>query len=161
MKNKTSLKRFLIAFFLSFVAMTSSCNGKQEKTENTPSPETSSPISFEKLYVVLPPPVASATSVYGSIKNISKSADTLIDISSNAGMVMLHQSVVESGKAQMIHIDSYEIKPNEALILKPMSYHIMLMNIDHNIVKKDGKIQLTFTFKNAGQIDQEVPVIKQ
>ena len=121
-----------------------------------------SAISFNNLHVVLPPPVAGSTSVYGTIKNDGDTSDTLINIKSNAGMVMLHQSVVdESGQAQMNHIESYELKPNQPLTLKPMSYHIMLMNLNHDIVKQGGKVKLSFTFKGAGLIEQIIPVLAQ
>lgn len=115
-------------------------------------------IKAENLRVILAPSVARSTAAYGEIKNTGDVADTLIGISSNVGMAMLHQTKITSGSAQMNHIEEYTIKPRESLVLKPMSYHIMFTNIDHDVVKQDGKATITLTFKNAGDIKFTVPI---
>ena len=56
-------------------------------------------IEIENLRAILPPSVAKTTAVYGVIKNTGDEFDTLIRISSNAGMVMLHQTEIISGQA--------------------------------------------------------------
>ena len=158
MNNLNShFKKYLsLLFLITAVIVSNAYSDSNKNVSHKPA------INFENLRAILPPPVAGSTSVYGTIKNNGDASDTLIGISSNAGMVMLHQSVVdESGQAQMNHIESYELKPNQQLILKPMSYHIMLMNLNHDIVKQDGNVKLSFTFKNAGLIEQIIPVIAQ
>ena len=115
-------------------------------------------ISFDNFHVVLAPCVASSTAAYGVIKNNGKQADTLLGISSNAGAVMLHQTKITSGLAQMNHIDEYDIKSGGTLVLKPMSYHLMITNINHDVIKKDGKVQMNFEFSKAGVIKLDVPV---
>jgi len=116
-------------------------------------------IEIENLRAILPPSVAKTTAVYGVIKNTGDEFDTLIRISSNTGMVMLHQTEIISGQAQMNHIDTFVIKPGDALTLKPMSYHLMLMAINHEVVKENGHITLTLEFKKQGELVFTIPVL--
>lgn len=120
-----------------------------------------SSITTETLRVILPPPVAKSTSAYGTIKNNGDSTDTLVNISTNAGMVMLHKTEIENGMAQMNHVDHLVLNSGESLILKPMSYHLMFMNINHDIIKKGGEISLSLEFKKAGKIELKVPVLEE
>jgi len=116
-------------------------------------------IEIEKLRVILPPSVARSTAVYGFIKNTGDESDTLMKIRSNAGMVMLHQTEITSGRAQMNHIKTYVINAGKTLTLKPMSYHMMLMGINHEILKKNGQISLTLEFKKQGALVFKIPVL--
>lgn len=118
-------------------------------------------IATEQLRVVLPPPVANSTSAYGIIKNTGDTTDTLIHISTNAGMIMLHKTEVKDGMAQMNHIDKLVLKSGESLILKPMSYHLMFMDINHDIIKKGGEVSLTLVFEKAGKIELKIPVLAE
>ena len=118
-------------------------------------------IATEKLRVVLPPPVANSTSAYGIIKNTGDTTDTLIHISTNAGMIMLHKTEIKDGMAQMNHVDKLVLKSGESLILKPMSYHLMFMAINHDIIKKGGEVSLTLAFEKAGKIELKIPVLAE
>ena len=118
-------------------------------------------IATEQLRVVLPPPVANSTSAYGIIKNTGDTTDTLIHISTNAGMIMLHKTEIKDGMAQMNHVDKLVLKSGESLILKSMSYHLMFMDINHDIIKKGGKVSLTLAFEKAGKIELKVPVLAE
>jgi len=108
--------------------------------------------------VVQPPSVSKTTSGYGTIENIGKNTDTLISVSSDSGHVMLHKTDITDGQARMIHMMNIEIKPGEKLVLKPMSYHLMLGNLDDNIRNKTSDVTLYFEFKNSGKIEVKAPV---
>ncbi|HFD31395.1 MAG TPA: copper chaperone PCu(A)C [Gammaproteobacteria bacterium] len=118
-------------------------------------------IITEQLRVILPPSVANSTSIYGIIKNTGNAPDTLINISSNAGMVMLHKTDIKQGMAQMNHVGEFVLDAGQSLLLKPMSYHLMIMNIDHQIIKKDAEITLFLEFKKAGKLKFKVPVVEK
>lgn len=118
-------------------------------------------ITTEQLRVILPPTVASSTSAYGIIKNTGNVADTLINVSSNAGMIMLHKTDIKNGMAQMNHVGDFVLKAGESLILKPMSYHLMIMNVNHKVVKKDAEVTIVLEFKQAGKLEFKVPVVKE
>ena len=117
-------------------------------------------ITTEQLRVILPPSVANSTSAYGIIKNTGNAPDILISVSSNAGMVMLHKTDIKKGMAQMNHVDELVLGAGESLILKPMSYHLMIMNVDHKIIKKDAEVTLIFEFEKAGKLEFKVPVVE-
>ncbi len=120
-----------------------------------------STITTEQLRVILPPSVARSTSAYGIIKNTGDTDDTLINTSTDAGMILLHKTEIKDGMAQMNHVDDFELKAGEELILKPMSYHLMFMNINHDIIKKGGEVSLTLEFEKAGKLELKLPVLSE
>lgn len=116
-------------------------------------------IQFENLWVSNAPEVAMSTAAYGTIKNNGNVSDTLISIRSDAAsMVMLHETKMDSGIAGMEHVSSYLIKPGAELILKPMSFHLMLMNLNATF-RKNKNVKIWFNFKNSGDIKVEVPIL--
>ena len=118
-------------------------------------------ITTEQLRVILPPSVANSTSIYGIIKNTGNAPDTLINVSSNAGMVMLHKTDIKQGMAQMNHVGKFVLGASESLLLKPMSYHLMIMNVDHQIIKKEAEITLFLEFEKAGKLEFKIPVVEK
>lgn len=116
-------------------------------------------IEIEELRVILPPSVARSTAIYGVIKNTGDELDTLIRISSNAGKVMLHKTEIISGLARMNHIETYVIRSGDTLTLKPMSYHLMIMGVNHDVIKENGEIALTLEFEKQGQLVFKIPVL--
>ncbi len=146
--NKKSIKQLLLIIFF----MVSSNVIAEEK--NT--------ITTENLRVILAPSVARSTSAYGNIKNTGDAPDILLNISTDAaGMIMLHKTEITNGMAEMNHIEDYVLEAGKTLVLKPMSYHLMLVNIDHKIIKKDGEVAITLEFKKAGKITFKVPVLEE
>ncbi len=115
-------------------------------------------IKIANFRVTLPPEVSRSTAGYGVIKNLGDEADTLIKIRSNAATVMLHKTEIVSGMAKMIHMSNMVIEPGSELVLEPMSFHLMLFNMDAKMIKKGGNINLLFEFENAGVIEIEVPI---
>jgi len=116
-------------------------------------------IQFENLRVILPPPVSGGTAAYGIIKNTGSGTDTLKSIKTNAGMATLHKTEIINGAAQMNPVDNFQLSANQPLVLKPMSYHLMLMGINHDIIKEGGNVILTFEFEKAGLIKVTAPVV--
>ena len=115
-------------------------------------------IETEDMWVVLPPDVARSTAGYGVIKNTGTASDTLLKIRSNAGTVMLHKTKIESGRAQMIHLSNMIITPGEALVLEPMSFHLMFSDLCPIIFTKGGRVTLFLEFEKSGVIEVEVPI---
>ncbi len=138
-----------LSLFLFVALFFGGCSNKQAKIE------------LQNFKVILAPPVSSGTAAYGTIKNTGSASDTLIRVESNAGKAMLHLSEIKSGMATMVAVEPYLLKPNTALVLKPMSYHLMLMDIDHQIIKEKGSVELSFIFEKSGKIVINVPVVSQ
>ncbi len=157
MKNKAAHKSVI---YLSIILCFFSTNIFASDKTVSETVENKSTIVTDNLRVILPPSVASSTSIYGIIKNTGSTPDSLISVSSNAGMVMLHKTDIKKGMAKMGHVDGFVLNAGKSLILKPMSYHLMMMKIDHEKIKKDAEITLFLEFKKAGKLEFKVPVVE-
>lgn len=115
-------------------------------------------IELNNFKVTLPPEVARSTAGYGVIKNTGNAPDTLLNISSNGGSVMLHKTDIESGMARMIHMTNTVIEAGEELILEPMSFHLMFTDLCPVIFVEGGTVTISFEFEKSGIIDIEVPL---
>jgi periplasmic copper chaperone A len=115
-------------------------------------------IETKNFRIILAPSVAKSTAGYGVIKNVGAEADTLIDISSDAAMVMLHKTEINSGMAKMIHMPNLVIEAGSELVLEPMSYHLMLSDLTEDVFKEGMHIIIIFEFEKAGKIKIDVPV---
>jgi len=116
-------------------------------------------IETNNFRIILAPAVAKSTAAYGVIKNSGVEADTLIDISSDAAMVMLHKTEINSGMAKMIHMPNLVIEAGSELVLKPMSYHLMLSDLSEDVFKQGETIMLLLEFEKMGVIKIEVPIV--
>ena len=115
-------------------------------------------IVFEQFFIVDAAEVARSTAGYGVIKNIGQVDDTLINVHSDVAAVMLHQTKITAGMAAMTHVSNRVIKTHSELVLAPMSYHLMFMNINPADFSQDKQITVQFKFENAGIIELSIPV---
>lgn len=115
-------------------------------------------IKIENFWVVSPPAVATNTAGYGVIKNEGNQADTLLGIECDCASIMLHKTEITSGKARMLHQSHTVIDAQSDLVLKPMSFHLMLMNLDKNVFATETEVTLRFLFEKSGVIEMKVPV---
>lgn len=95
---------------------------------------------------------------YVVIKN-SGPADTLIAVRGDvATNIELHTVESVDGMMRMKQVDGGIVIPsNDMQILKPGSYHIMMIGLTRDLVAGD-RIALTLTFANAGDVAVTVPV---
>jgi periplasmic copper chaperone A len=138
------MKKFSSSLIFFVVMLFSVCGYADMETEN--------------FRVILAPEVAKSTAAYGVIKNVGTEADTLIDIRSDAAMVMLHKTEINSGMAKMIHMPNLMIEAGSELVLEPMSYHLMLSDLTEDVFKQGKHIIIIFEFEKAGKIKVEAPV---
>lgn len=97
------------------------------------------------------PPNAKVMAAYGTLINNTNDNIVLVDAYSPAfSMTMIHQTKIIDGVAKMIHQDEIVIKPHEKLVLKPGSYHIMLMQPQFQINKGD-QIKINLIYKMGDQ----------
>lgn len=115
-------------------------------------------IQLEGFYIVLPQGASNASG-YGIIKNKGNDTDVLTSVNSEDAVVMLHQTQIHSGMANMAHYSEFSIKSNNSLVLKPMSYHLMLTHISKQVRDKKKPISIKFKFKKAGIIEIEMPIL--
>ncbi len=94
-----------------------------------------------------------------TLDNKSGIADRLTGISSNvADKVQIHEMKVENGVMQMREISGgLSIPANGSVMLKPGSYHVMLIGLKKPLTPGE-KFPLTLKFEKAGNISVTVPV---
>jgi copper(I)-binding protein len=93
------------------------------------------------------------SAAYFTMTNTSTSADALLSASSAAaGMVEVHETTVDgSGMSAMHPVARVDIPAGESVVLKPGSYHVMLMGLTSELTV--GKtIQLDLVFERAGKV---------
>jgi copper(I)-binding protein len=91
--------------------------------------------------------------------NNGKTPDRVSCVSSDASaQCQIHTMAMEDGVMKMRPVEGgLEIKPGETVMLKPSSFHVMLVNLKHPL--QQGKmVKATLKFENAGTINVEYPV---
>ena len=98
------------------------------------------------------------TAFFADIKNLSDKTDTLYKVSSPlAKLVQVHETFEENGMMGMREAAHLEIKPGATLVLKPRSYHIMLIGLKKDLTEgQTGEV--TLYFKHAGAVKVKAKV---
>jgi periplasmic copper chaperone A len=105
------------------------------------------------------PKGASVAAGYMTIKNNGATPDRLVSGSTPvAGKFEIHEMTMTNGVMQMRPVaDGVVIKPGETVVLKPESFHIMMMNLKRPI-EKDKPFPASLTFEKAGTVQVEFAV---
>ncbi|MCF3628586.1 MAG: copper chaperone PCu(A)C [Gammaproteobacteria bacterium] len=122
--------------------------------------------SAEDASIVIEKPWARASilqsrpgAAYLTIRNTGTKPDQLLKVTSPAaGMVMIHESSVSEGVAQMQGRDEVTIAPGAEVIFRPGGLHLMLMNLREKL-RKGEELILTLEFEHAGKIDIIMPIL--
>ncbi len=116
-------------------------------------------ITVEQPWARATPGGAITGAVYMTVDNKSGTADRLTGASSDiAEKVQIHEMKVENGVMQMREISGgLPIPAKGSVVLKPMSYHVMLIGLKKPLAAGE-KFSLTLTFAKAGNIAVTVPV---
>ena len=119
----------------------------------------SSSIQVDKPWAQATPSGAKTGAVYMTINNSSSAADRLTGASSNvASTLQIHEMKVVDGVMKMRQIPGgLAVPANGAVVLKPGSYHVMLIGLK-NPLKAGDSFPLTLTFEKAGNVSITVPV---
>ncbi len=118
-----------------------------------------SSIAVEQPWSRATPAGAKTGAVYMSLDNKSTSADRLTSASSDvAAEVQIHEMKVVNGVMQMRQLaDGLPIPAGGSVVLKPGSYHVMLIGLKKPLTPGET-FPLTLTFGKAGNISITVPV---
>jgi len=105
------------------------------------------------------PKGATAGAAYMTITNNGKTPDRVNCVSSDAsGQCQIHSMTMEDGVMKMRPVEGgLEIKPGETVILKPASFHVMLLELKHPL-EQGNTIKTTLKFDNAGTVDLSFPI---
>jgi copper(I)-binding protein len=96
---------------------------------------------------------------YMTIVNKGTAADRLIGGSTAvASRFEIHQMAMEDGVMKMRPVaDGIEVKPGQAVELRPGSFHVMLVGLKQPL-RQGERLKGTLIFANAGKVDVEFAV---
>ena len=99
------------------------------------------------------------SAAYMIIQNKGASADRLMSLSGDvAGSVELHQTTMKDGVMRMDQVtEGAEVPAGGSLVLKPASYHVMLIGVKQNLTP-GGSFKLTLKFKSGAEATVDVMV---
>jgi periplasmic copper chaperone A len=116
------------------------------------------PITVDTAWVR--PALASGNSAaYMSITNHTNQPITLTTVTADfAGMVQIHQTVVENDMAHMQHLDNgMRIGAGETLSLQPGGYHVMLMSVQQSL-NEGETVSIGLIFDNGETVTVEAEI---
>jgi len=118
-----------------------------------------STITVEQPWARATPKGAMTGAAYMTLKNKSNTEDRLTAASSDvAAKVQIHEMAVVNGVMQMRQLtNGLPIPASGSVILKPGSYHVMLIGLKKPLVA-DETFPLMLTFAKAGNISVTVQV---
>src|ERR1700730_12636961 len=96
---------------------------------------------------------------YMTITNKGAAADKVSCVSDDASaQCEIHTMTMDGGVMKMRPVEGgLEIKPGETVMLKPASFHIMLVKLTHPL-EQGSMVKVTLKFETAGTIDVESPI---
>lgn len=98
--------------------------------------------------------------VYFTVRSTGE-ADRLLSASVDPAMAddaQVHETVMEGGSATMREVDGIDVPAGGELVLKPGSYHIMLLGVKEKLSAGDT-FTLEVVFEHSGAISLEVGVV--
>ena len=119
----------------------------------------SSGIKIENAWARATPGGAKTAAVYMKVDNGTDSADRLTGGSTTvASKVQVHEMKVVNNVMKMREVEGGLAVPAKGSVtLKPGSYHVMLIGLDHPL-KEGDSVPLKLSFAKAGTISVDVPV---
>ena len=111
-------------------------------------------ISVENAWSRATPNGAEVAIGFATIKNSSDEADRFISVTTEvAGQTQIHEMTMEDGVMKMRQLrDGLAVPAKGEVVLKPGSYHLMLMQLKQPL-KEGGHFSGTFTFEKAGPVN--------
>lgn len=120
-------------------------------------------VEIKEPYVKQTAPGMKNTAIFMEIKNNSDKTIKLINAKEHTlgGVTEIHTHLKQDdGSMKMVKIPFIEIEPNSSTLLKPKSYHVMVIGID-NAVKSDTKVSLTLEFDNGEKVEVKDIISKE
>ena len=117
------------------------------------------PIHIAQPWARATPKGASTGAGYMTITNNGPAPDRVSCVSSDASaQCQIHSMTMEGGVMKMRPVEGgLEIKPGEAVTLKPAAVHLMFLDLKQPL--QQGKtVKVTLKFESAGTVDVECPI---
>lgn len=149
-----NLFRFIL-FLLAALIIAGCGDNSEKKTQSESNSENiiASELTIENPWI-RPGTLNRNTALFLVINNQTDLPDTLFDVESDAAQVVeVHESYkTENDMMGMRHIEFLEIPANSKVELKPMSYHVMLIGLNEDLVPGMEK-SFVLKFKNTGEVN--------
>jgi hypothetical protein len=98
------------------------------------------------------------SAAYFVIENNLKESEKLLSVESTIAEISeIHLSSNVDGVMKMAKQEFVEIKSGSTLEFKPMSYHIMLINLNRDLNVGD-QFNLTLNFEKSGSLDIQIEI---
>ena len=155
------MKKYFI-FFIAAIFVLSACATPSSAKQNSPIEVTNAWVRTVGRMGAMNSNMSnsgSSTALFMTIKNNSNTADKLLKVESDIVQIaQIHLSEMDmNGVSSMHEMNGIEIPAGGTVELKPGSYHVMLMGLQHDL-KEGDKVTFTLTFQNAGTVVIEAPV---
>lgn len=96
--------------------------------------------------------------MYMTIRNPTGSPDRLIKAQSDVSKVVeLHNVAMKDGVMSMYPVEAIEVPANGEAVLKPGSFHVMLIGLTRDLVAGET-MTVTLTFEQAGDVTVQTPI---
>jgi len=96
--------------------------------------------------------------MYMTIRNPNGTPDRLIKAQSDvSNVVELHNVAMKDGVMSMYPVEAIEVPANGEAVLKPGSFHVMLIGLTRDLVAGDT-MTVTLTFEQAGDVTVQAPI---
>ncbi len=106
------------------------------------------------------PPTARVLGGFMTITNAAARDDALVSVTSpDFNMVELHQTVMEDGMGKMVAQEKIVVPAGGKVVLKPGSYHLMLMMAKRKF-KAGDEIKAELSFESGAVLSVVLPVRK-
>lgn len=107
------------------------------------------------------PPSSRVVPIYLIIDNPTSASRKLINITSSAGSIEMHQTIEHNGVMSMAPINDIVIKANGQVTLAPSGLHGMMSHFSHGVPVLGDIVPLTLTFADGEKLEVEATVNKQ
>jgi len=116
-------------------------------------------VQVEKPWARATPAGATTGAVYMTLDNKSNAPDRLVGAATDvAAKAQVHEMSMDKGTMKMREVaDGLAVPAGGSVVLKPGSYHVMLMGLKKPL-KAGQSINLTLKFEKAGDVPVTVPV---
>ena len=109
-------------------------------------------IQINDAWVRTAPPSTKVMAGYMKITNQSQQTISITNINSpQFKKVEVHHSVMDGGMMRMKKIEPLTLKGQQKLVLKPGSYHLMLVKPAH-VIAKGEQVRFNFSFDNGDRL---------
>jgi len=117
-------------------------------------------LSIQEPYVRLAPPNAPATGAFMVIKNSGNDDRKLVKAESPVSKIVeLHNHINENGVMKMRKVPSIDVKAHGEAILKPGSYHVMLIEMNQPLTEGQT-VPITLGFDDGSTLEVTAAVRK-